>query len=156
LQEIIITQKNMKLALLFLCTTLTHIVCGQNLSLKEKQAIAGLDFSWAEKRITENYSSPVKIELDQTSFAGDMDAILYADSRGAQVAANGIAKVCDNKLGKEALQGKKITKVILKNDKANPKKVTIEKGIMTLRSGFSTSDKYFSDSELREAIENML
>src|SRR5882757_9756219 len=147
---------NMKLILIILCVILSIASYSQNLSLKEKQAISQLDFGWAEKRIAENYSSPVKIELDQTSFAGDMDAILYADSRGAQVAANGIAKVCDNKLGKEALQGKRITKVVLKNDKTNSPKVTIDKGIMTLQIGFSTSDKYFSDSELREAIENML
>lgn len=146
----------MKSVLIILFVALSSTCYSQNLTLKEKQAIAGLDFSWSEKRIAENYSSPVKIELDQTSFAGDMDAILYADSRGAQVAANGIAKVCDNKLGKETLQGKKITKVILKNDKSSSPKVTIDKGVMTLLIGFSTSDKYFSDSELREAIENML
>ena len=104
----------MKLLIFFFCATLSYTLCAQNLSLKEKQAIAELDFSWAEKRIAENYSSPVKIELDKPSFAGDMDAILFADSRGAQVAANGIAKVCDNKIGKEALQEKKITKVILR------------------------------------------
>ncbi|GHM98995.1 hypothetical protein WSM22_04850 [Cytophagales bacterium WSM2-2] len=146
----------MKGLLIICCLTLSLAGYSQNLSLKEKQAIANLDFSWAEKRIAENYSSPVKIELDQASFAGDMDAILYADSRGATVAANGIAKVCDNKLGKEALQGKKITKVLLKNDKTNSPKVVIDKGVMTLLIGFSTSDKYYSDSELREAIENML
>ena len=125
-------------------------------SLKEKQALANLDFSWSEKRILENYNSAVKIELEQSTFAGDMDAILYADSRGAQTAANAIAKVCNNNLGKEALQGKKITKVILKNDKEKSPKVTIDKGIMTLWIGFSTSDKYFSPAELQEAIENML
>jgi hypothetical protein len=128
----------------------------QNLTLKEKQAISQLDFSWAEKRIAENYSSPVKIELDQNSFAGDMDAILYADSRGATVAANGIARVCDNKLGKEALQAKKITKIVLKNDKTQAPKVNLDKGVMTLLIGFSTTDKYFSEADLRAAIENML
>jgi|GEM_PF-1492512 len=146
----------MKLFLIILCVAPSIVANSQNLTLKEKQAISQLDFSWAEKRIAENYSSPVKIELDQPSFAGDMDAILYADSRGAQVAANGIAKVCDNKLGKEALQGKKITKVVLKNDKTSSPKVFIDKGIMTLQIGLSTSDKYFSENELREAIENML
>jgi hypothetical protein len=125
-------------------------------TLKEKQAIAGLDFSWAEKRILDNYGSQVKIELDQPTFAGDIDAILYTDQRGAITAANVVAKICDDALGKEALQGKKITKVLLKNDKSNSPKVTIDKGVMTLWIGFSTSDKYFGESELKDAIENML
>jgi hypothetical protein len=65
-------------------------------SLKERQAIAGLDFYWAEKSILEHYGSVVKVELDQPSFAGNMDAKLYADSRGATVVANSISKICDD------------------------------------------------------------
>lgn len=128
----------------------------QTLSLKEKQAISGLDFSWSEKRILENYGSAVKVELDQASIAGNMDAISYADSRGAQVAANAIAKVCANALGKQALQGKKITKVVIKNISQGKYKVEINNGVMTMFSGLSSSDNYFSDAELQEAIENML
>jgi hypothetical protein len=145
----------MKLIYIFFLVALCGSVEAQNLTLKEKQAIAELDFSWSEKRIKENYGSDVKIELSQSSFSGDIDAIQYADSRGAQVAANAVAKVCDNKIGKDALVEKKITKVILKNDKTNSPKVTLDKGIITLLIGFST-DKYFSDSELREALENLL
>jgi hypothetical protein len=125
-------------------------------TLKEKQAIAGLDFSWAEKRIFENYGSKVTIELDKPTFAGDIDAILYTDQRGAVTAANAMAKICDDALGKEALQGMKITKVLLKNDKSNSPKITIDKGVMTLWIAFTSSDKYFSESELKDAIENML
>jgi len=144
--------------LLFLTMVLglAPVAFSQTLTLKEKQAIAGLDFSWSEKRILENYGSSVKIELDQPSVSGDMDAILFADSRGAQVAANAIAKVCGNALGKEALQGKKITKVIIKNIREGKYKVEIKGGIMTLFSGLSSSDNYYGDSELQEAIENML
>lgn len=125
-------------------------------SLKEKQAIAALDFSWAEKRMLENYGSAVKVELDQPTFVGDMDAILYADQRGAVTAANAMANICYDKLGKEALQSMKITKVLLKNSKEGAPKVTIDRGVMTLTIGFSSSDNYFSESELKDAIESML
>jgi hypothetical protein len=144
----------MKLLTLFFA--LAGFYCGaQNLTLKEKQAIAELDFSWSEKRIFDNYGTAVKIELNKSSFAGDMDAILYADSRGAQIAANAIARVCDNKLGKDALREKKVSTVILVNDKADAPKVKIDKGVMTLTIGFS-GDNYFSEADLREAIENLL
>jgi hypothetical protein len=128
----------------------------QSLTLKEKQAVANLDFSWAEKRILDNYGSAVKIVLDQATFSNDMDVISYAESRGATHVANAIASICGDNLGKEALQGKKIVKVLLKNDKASSPKVAIEKGLMTLFIGFSTSDKYFTEAAMKEAIENLL
>ncbi|MBS1505212.1 MAG: hypothetical protein JSS79_01090 [Bacteroidetes bacterium] len=129
---------------------------GQTLTLKERQAIANLDFSWSEKRILENYGSAVKIELDQTSVAGDMDAILYADSRGAQTAANAIARVCGDNLGKDALRGKKITKVVIKNIREGKPKVEIKDGTLSLFTGLSSSENYFGESDLQAAIENLL
>jgi hypothetical protein len=36
----------------------------------------------------------------------------------------------------------KITKVLMKNDKVNSPKVTIDKGVMVLTVGFSASEKY--------------
>ena len=124
-------------------------------SLKEKQAMAELDFSWSEKRILDNLGATVKIELNKESFAGDYDAILYADSRGAQTVANAIAKITYNKIGKEELAKKKITKVILKNSKTEKESVSIINGVLTLTCGYS-SDRYFSESNLQAAIENLL
>lgn len=135
---------------------ITSVSFSQTLTLKEKQAIAELDFSWAEKRIVENYGSAVKIELDKTSVAGDMDAILYADSRGAQLAANVIARICGNELGKEALQNQRITKIVIKNIRTGKATVEIKGGIMTLSEGLSSEDNYFGETDLREAIEKTL
>jgi len=125
-------------------------------SLKEKQAIASLDFTWAERSIKDNYGSAVKIELDQPSFAGDIDAIQYADSRGAVMTANAIAKVCGYAVGKEALTAKKVNKIILRNIKEGKYKVEIKSGVLTVFNGFSSSGNYFGESELKEAIENLL
>ena len=127
------------------------------LSLKEKQALAGLDFSWSEKRIKDNYGSDVKVSVDQDSFAGDMNAIDYASSRGAERVANAIAKICNDNIGKEALQAKKITKVVLKNMKTG-RKVEIVNGTLTLLSAFGGSgdNDYFGENELKDAIENLL
>lgn len=126
------------------------------LSLKEKQAIAALDFSWAQKRISGSYGSAVPVALDAPSFAGDMDAISYAATRGADVAANAIAAICDDALGKEALQGKKLTKIILVNKADAKPALGLSDGTLTLAIGFSSSDNYFSDRELKDAIEGLL
>jgi len=131
-------------------------VYAQNLSLKERQAIAALDFSWAEKRIAGSYGSAVPISIDPQSFAGDMDAISYAASRGSDFAANAIAAICDDKLGKEALVEKKLTRIMLVNNAKKKPLVTIAKGIMTLTIGFSSADNYFSEQEMRAAIEDLL
>jgi hypothetical protein len=128
----------------------------QNLTLKEKQAIAGLDFGWAEKRIAENYGSAVKIAVDSASFAGDMDAILYACSRGSDYAANALASLCGDKLAKEALVEKKLTKLVLVNNAKKKPSVAIANGVMTVTSGFSSDDNHFSEQGLTEAIENLL
>jgi hypothetical protein len=146
-------KKAVSLAIMCLLAALAFT---QTLTLKEKQAIAGLDFSYSENRILESYGSAVPIVLDAPSFAGDMDAIMFADSRGALWVGNAFSRICDDKLGKEAMVDKKITKVVLKNDPKNKPKVTIDKGIMTVSIGFSTEDSYFSESEMREAIENLL
>lgn len=144
------------LFLLFFVALTGMTAYSQNLTLKERQAIANLDFSWSEKRILENYGSTVKVELDQTSVAGDMDAILYADSRGAQTAANAIARICGDNLGKDALRGKKITKVVIKNIREGKPKVEIKDGAMIVYTGLSSSENYFGESDLQAAIENML
>jgi hypothetical protein len=85
-----------------------------------------------------------------------MDAILYADSRGAQTTANAIARVCSDNLGKEALRGKKITKVVIKNIRDGKPKAEIKDGTLTVFTGLSSSENYFGESDLQAAIENML
>jgi hypothetical protein len=141
------------IALFFLFLGLT---AAYSQNLKERQAIAGLDFGWAEKRIADNYGSAVKISVDAPSFAGDMDAISYAASRGSDIAANAIATICDDKLGKEALVAKKLTSIVLVNNAKKKPTVAIANGTMTLTIGFSSDDNHFSEQELTSAIEDLL
>jgi hypothetical protein len=125
------------------------------MGLKEKQAMANLDFSSSLKRIKEYTGKDIKIELDSDSFSSDMDAILYADSRGAQRVANGLAIVCRNDIGKDAFNDKKITKVLLKNQTEGSRSVSMKGGVLTVAFAFSGSD-HFSENELQEQIENQL
>ncbi|GHM98994.1 hypothetical protein WSM22_04840 [Cytophagales bacterium WSM2-2] len=125
------------------------------MGLKEKQAIANLDFSWSLKRIKEYTGKDVKIELDPESFSSDMDAIMYADSRGAEKIANGIAKVCHNDIGKDAFNDKKITKVLLKNQAEGSRAITMKDGVLTLAFSYSGGD-YYSENEIKDEIENQL
>ena len=85
------------------------------MGLKEKQAIANLDFGWSQKRLKDATGKDIKIEVDAESFSNDIDAILYADSRGAEKVANGIAKVTHNDIGKDAFNDKKVSTIVLKN-----------------------------------------
>jgi hypothetical protein len=126
------------------------------MGLKEKQAMANLDFGWAEKRIAENTGVNTKIELDVNSFSNDLDAIYNADQRGAVATANGIAKVCYNDIGKEAFNEKKVNKVVLLNQPAGSRSVKFEGTSLILACAFASSDDYFSESEIQEAIENQL
>ena len=126
------------------------------MGLKEKQAIANLDFNWSIKRIKECTGKDVKIEIDTDSFSSDMDAIMFADSRGAQAIANGIAKVCHNDIGKDAFNEKNISKVMLRNQAAGSREITMKKGVLTLACAFTSNDDHYSASEIHEAIENQL
>ena len=126
------------------------------MGLKEKQAIAGLDFSWSEKRIKEAIGKDVKIELDAESFSSDMDAIMYADSRGAQKISNGIAKVCYNDIGKEAFNEKKINKVVLKNQPSGSRVFAMKDGALTVAFAFGANSDFYSEDEVKDEIENQL
>ncbi|MEI8095681.1 MAG: hypothetical protein WCG80_15835 [Spirochaetales bacterium] len=141
---------------LFLLVAGVASVSAQTLTLKEKQAIAGLDFSWAENRILENYGRAVKIEVSALTFKGDMDAVDFAVSRGSDPVANAIAKVCYDDLGKAALLEQKVSKVVLVNAPKLKASVTIEKGVLTLTCGFASADNFFSEGELQSAIEDLL
>jgi hypothetical protein len=126
------------------------------MGLKEKQAMASLDFGWAEKRVLECTGTPVKIELDVNGFSNDLDAIYYADQRGAVTVANGIAKVCYNDIGKEAFNEKKISKILLKNQPAGNRSISFENESLVLAFAFASGDDYFSEGELAGKIEEQL
>jgi len=126
------------------------------MGLKEKQAMAALDFGWSERRIKDVTGKAIKIELDTDSFSTDMEAIMYADSRGAEKAANGIAKVCHNDIGKDAFNEKKTEKVVLKNQAAGNRSLTFEGTKLVIACAFSSSDDSFSELEVKDLIENAL
>ncbi|MBS1505211.1 MAG: hypothetical protein JSS79_01085 [Bacteroidetes bacterium] len=126
------------------------------MGLKEKQAMAGLDFGWSERRIKEYTGKDVKIELAADTFSNDMDAILFADSRGAERMANGIAKVCYNDIGKDAFNEKKVEKVVLKNQAAGSRSITFDGTKLVMACAFTSSDDSFSENEVQELIENQL
>jgi hypothetical protein len=126
------------------------------MGLKEKQAMATLDFSWSEKRIQEYTGVATKVELDTNSFSNDIDAIWSADQRGAVAIANGIASVCYNDIGKDAFNEKKVNKVVLRNQEAGKRSIEFEGNTLTMAFAFTNSSDAFSESEIRETIENML
>ena len=126
------------------------------MGLKEKQAIAALDFSWSENRIKEVTGSGIKITLDAESFANDMNAIEYADSRGAEKIANGIAKVCYNDMGKDAFAEKKVDQIVLKNQPVGSRSITFEGSKLVVAFSFPDADDFFSESEIKDLIENAL
>lgn len=125
------------------------------MGLKEKQALAGLDFSWSEKRIKEATGKDIKVEVDAETFANDMDAILNAESMGAEKTANSIANICRNDIGKDAFNDKKIDKVVLKNQGAGNRSIAFDGNKLVVAFSFN-SDEYFSEGEAKEIIENAL
>ena len=128
------------------------------MGLKEKQAIAGLDFGSSERSLKSNTGTDIKIELEAATFSDDMDAILYANQRGAQAVANGISKLCYDNIGKEAFCGLKIAKVKLVNHKeAGSRKIAVQGSVLELHGTFGDANtSWFDEHEIKEALENML
>ncbi len=126
------------------------------MGLKEKQAMAALDFGWSERRIKEYTGKDIKIELEAESFSSDMDAIMYADSRGAEKVANGIAKVCHNDMGKDAFNEKKTEKIVLKNQPAGNRSLTFDGAKLIVAFSFTSDEDFFSENDVRDTIENAL
>jgi hypothetical protein len=127
------------------------------MGLKEKQAMAALDFGWSERSLKSATGKDMKIELDAPTFNDDMDAIMYADQKGAMTAANGISKVCYNDIGIEAFNGLNVSKVKLVNHKeAGAKKVAINGEVLELHGTWGANSDFFSEGEVKEQIENML
>lgn len=125
------------------------------MGLKEKQALANLDFSFAEKTLKEYTGNEIKITLDQESFESDMDAIMYADQRGAQAIANGISKLCYNQIGKDAFNEKQVKKIVIKNTGTEKGSVEFVNGTLQFNTPINTSD-WLSDAEVKDLIENQL
>jgi len=127
------------------------------MGLKEKQALAGLDVSWSEKSLKSSTGKDIKIELDAATFNDDMDAIMLVDQKGAMAAANGVSKLCYNDIGKEAFNELKVFIVKLINHKEEgAKKIVIADGVMELHGTWGDKNDYLSESEIKEALENML
>jgi hypothetical protein len=126
------------------------------MGLKEKQALANVNLEWATMRLKEATGKDITIEIDTESFSNDMDAIDYLQSRGNKV-SNGIAKLCYNDIGKEALNEKKITKVRLVNlptGSTAKKSISISDGVLTVTNNVTTEN--FGEDEIKDVIENML
>jgi hypothetical protein len=127
------------------------------MGLKEKQALAGLDFGWAEKRIAEYTGKSVKIETKADTVMDDIEAIYLLDQKGAVAISNAIAKVCYNDIGKEAFNEKKVASILLLNSKEKSvKKVAFNGGVLELHGSWGVGNDYLSESEIKEAIENQL
>jgi hypothetical protein len=127
------------------------------MGLKEKQAMASLDLAWSEKSLKSSTGREIKIELDAATFNDDMDAIMYADQKGAMAAANGISKVCHNDIGKDAFNDLKVSKVKLVNHKeAGAKKIVIADGVFELHGTWGANSDFFDEHEIRDTVENML
>jgi hypothetical protein len=114
------------------------------MGLKEKQAMALLDFGWTEKRIKESSGTQVKNELDANSFSNDMDAVQYADQRGATALANGIASVCRNDIGRQAFGEKKVGKVILKNQPSGNRSIAFDGTRLVVACAFDSGDDFLA------------
>ena len=107
------------------------------MGLKEKQALAGLDFGWAEKRIAEYTGKAFKIEVKADTFLDDIDAIFLVDQKGAVAVSNAIAKVCYNDIGKDAFNDKKAASVLLVNSKEKgAKKLSFSSGVLELHGAW--------------------
>jgi len=127
------------------------------MGLKEKQALAGLDFGWAEKRIAEYTGKAFKIEVKADTFLDDIDAIFLVDQKGAVAVSNAIAKVCYNDIGKDAFNDKKAASVLLVNSKEKgAKKLSFSSGVLELHGAWGVGSDYLDESEIKEAIENQL
>ncbi|GHM98998.1 hypothetical protein WSM22_04880 [Cytophagales bacterium WSM2-2] len=122
-------------------------------TLKEKQALANVSLESAEKTLKEATGKDIKIEIDTKSFSGDMDAIDYLQSRATKV-ANGISKLCYNDIGKNAFNGKKITKIKLVNLSTGKKSIVIANGVLIVTN--NTSSENYQEDEIKDVIENML
>ncbi|GHN00376.1 hypothetical protein WSM22_18650 [Cytophagales bacterium WSM2-2] len=126
------------------------------MGLKEEQAIANLDFAFAERRIKGSYGKHLKIELDVESFISDLEAILCSDARGAFIISSAIIRVCDEALGKEAFEQKAITKIILKNQAAGSRAISVKGGALIMACAFASNDDRYQEFEATEELESQL
>jgi hypothetical protein len=127
------------------------------MGLKEKQALAGLDFSSAEKDIAKYTGKSLKIEVKADTVMDDIDAIYGFGQMAAQRVANAIAKVCYNDIGKEAFNEKKVSSILIVNSKeAGAKKVVFSGNVLELHGSWGVGKDILGENEVKEAIENQL
>lgn len=127
------------------------------MGLKEKQALANVDFGWSEKRILEHVGQSLKIEVQADTVMNDLDAIYMLDNQGAVYLANAIAKVCHNQIGKDAFNDKKVKKILLINYmEAAKKKVAFNGETLELHGAWGTANDYLREAEIQSAIEDQL
>ncbi len=127
------------------------------MGLKEKQALAGLDFGWAVNRIKEYTGSDIKFEPDSATF-DDIEAIYMIVNQGADYMANAIASVCGDAIGKEAFNAKGFKTVSLINHKEKGKaKIAFNGSTLELHGTWGEADRqYLSAGDIQKQLENML
>jgi hypothetical protein len=100
-----------------IATFFATALVAQNLSLKEKKAIEKVRFDIVEKTIEESCGKPVKISLDISTFAGDIEAMENVQRRGVDSAGYGLEKLCKDATSREAFLAKKISKIVITHSK---------------------------------------
>lgn len=127
------------------------------MGLKEKQALAGLDFGWAERRIKEYTGTDIKFVADGASFSDDLEAIYMVVNQGSDYMANAIASLCNDAIGKEAFNGKGVTQIALINTKDGSAKVVFNGNVLELYGTWGESNrKYLSAGDIQRELENVL
>jgi hypothetical protein len=101
--------------------------------------------------------SSVTYEIERESFDGDVQSIECLEYNGPQQVANAFRVICDDELGKEAIQ-EAIKKVVFQHV-ADPEERAVEcaDGVLSIRGTYSQSTSgTVRDRQIQECIEAAL
>jgi hypothetical protein len=118
-----------------------------------------------QKELNAAIGFDLPLELDVASFPENSTILdcyeYYYDSYGPTLLVKVFKEICIDEMGKEATKAK-IKKIVFQNSAKNPeapgeKEIKLETDTLFVRESFhGSSEKLFSDSELKTAIENIL
>ena len=130
------------------------------MGLAEKRAIKEAEADWLPKQNTvlqEITGSSLSYEIEWESFDGAVDSITCLDYNGPQQVEMAFRAICQDELGKEAIQ-EAIKKIVFQHV-ADPEARSVEctDGVLSIRGNYSMSGQgTVRDKQIQECIEAAL
>ena len=133
---------------------------GASLGLNEKRLMKELvDTNIPEfiASVEKECGVKLKVDVDWNSFVKDEAGLRAFNLDGLEKVSGALGEICSDELGKESIK-KALNTYQVKNVKAESKKASFDKGILTLEAGFGAewSAGAVPQSDIKELIESKL